>query len=148
MTSEVLMTRSISVRQLGQAVAILSALLAGVSFAGAPTESSELIALSDAWIEAEVGHDSAALERILDDRFLATLSSGKTLDRAAYINWIVKMALDPFKVLNDVVNIYGDTAVVIATTTDRQTKFTWVAIKRNGQWRVISETFSEIAGQK
>lgn len=51
-------------------------------------EQSELISLSDAWITAEVGHDKAALERILDERFLATFaSSGKTVDRSAYIAW-------------------------------------------------------------
>jgi hypothetical protein len=142
------MTRSTSLRQGGGAVAILSAFLAGASLAGAPSEKSELIALSDAWIEAEVGHDSVALERILDERFLATFTSGKTIDRDAYINWIVKEAIDPFKVINEIINIYSDTAVVIATTTDHKIKFTWIAIKTNGRWRVISETFSKIAGQE
>jgi hypothetical protein len=142
------MIRSTSIRQLGRVIAVLSVLVAGASFAAAPGERSTLIALSDAWIDAEVGHDRAALERILDERFLATLSSGKTLDRTAYIDWIAKMTLDPFKVLNEVVNIYGDTAVVISTTTDRETKFTWIAVKRNSRWRVISETFSEVTGQK
>jgi len=142
------MIRSTTIRQLGRVIAILSVFVAGVSLAAAPSERSTLIALSDAWIDAEVGHDRAALERILDDRFLATLASGKTLDRTAYIDWIAKMTLDPFKVLNEVVNIYGDTAVVISTTTDRETKFTWIAVKRNGRWRVISETFSEVTGQK
>jgi hypothetical protein len=142
------MARSTTIRQGGGAVAILSAFLAGASFAGAPREKSELIALSDAWIEAEVGHDRVALERILDERFLATFTSGKTIDRAAYIDWIVKEPIDPFKVSNETINIYRDTAVVIATTTDHQIKFTWIAVKKNGRWRVISETFSKIAGQE
>jgi len=142
------MTRSTTIRQLGRVIAILSVLVAGVAHAAAPSERATLIALSDAWIEAEVGHDRVALERILDERFLATLASGKTLDRTAYIDWIAKMTLDPFKVLNEVVNIYGDTAVVISTTTDHETKFTWIAVKRNSRWRVISETFSEVTGQK
>jgi hypothetical protein len=141
-------TRSTTIRQGGRAVAILIAFLTGASLAGVPSEESELIALSDAWIEAEVGHDSVALERILDERFLATFTSGKTIDRAAYINWIMKEAIDPFKVSNEIINIYGDTAVVIATTTDHQIKFTWIAVKKNGRWRVISETFSKVTEQK
>jgi hypothetical protein len=106
-------------------------------------EQSELIALSDAWIAAEVGHDKAALERILDERFLATFaSSGKTVDRTAYIALIMQMQLDPFTVLNEVVNIHGDTALVIST--EGATKFTWVAVKKGQRWVVISETFSKI----
>lgn len=107
-------------------------------------EQSELISLSDAWIAAEVGHDKAALERILDERFLATFaSSGKTVDRSAYIAWIMQMQIDPFTVVNEVVNIYGNTALVIST--EGATKFTWVAVKSGGQWVVISETFSKIS---
>ena len=106
-------------------------------------EQSELISLSDAWIAAEVGHDKAALERILDERFLATFaSSGKTVDRSAYIEWIMQMQIDPFTAVNEVVNIHGNTALVIST--EGATKFTWVAVKKGGQWVVISETFSKI----
>lgn len=104
---------------------------------------SELISLSDAWIAAEVGHDKAALERILDERFLATFaSSGKTIDRSGYIAWIMESQIDPFTVVNEVVDIHGDTALVIST--EGTTKFTWVAVKKGGQWVVISETFSKI----
>jgi hypothetical protein len=106
-------------------------------------EQLQLIALSDAWIAAEVGHDKAALERILDERFLATFaSSGKTIDRSAYIAWIMQNPIDPFTVTNGVVNLHGDTALVIST--EGTTKFTWVAVKKGGQWVVISETFSQI----
>jgi hypothetical protein len=97
--------------------------LVGAATADWSPEQSELVALSDAWIAAEVGHDKAALERILDERFLATFaSSGKTIDRSAYIAWIMQSQLDPFTVVNEVVNIHGDTALVIST--EGATKFT------------------------
>ena len=106
-------------------------------------EQLEIISLSDAWIAAEVGHDKAALERILDERFLATFaSSGKTIDRPAYIARIMKNQIDPFTVVNEVVNIHRDTVLVIST--EGSTKFTWVAVRKSGQWVVISETFSKI----
>jgi len=107
-------------------------------------EQSELISLSDAWIAAEVGHDKAALERILDERFLSTFaSSGKTVDRSGYIAWILERKIEPFTVVNEVVNIHGDAAVVISTA--GSTKFTWIAVRKSGRWVVISQTFSRIA---
>ena len=57
--------------------------------------TAQLIALDEAWIDAEVRHDQTALERILDDRFLATLPSGATLDRAAFIDRIMKTSIKP-----------------------------------------------------
>jgi len=141
------MTTSRTKHRLGRMVLSLSALLVNTSYAVEPSGRSELIALSDSWIDAEVGHNKAALEQILDDRFLATFSSGKTIDRKAYVDWIMKTDIEPFKVLNEVVDIHGDTALVISTTTDHEIKFTWIAVKRDGRWRVISETFSKITGQ-
>ena len=138
------MTRSSAIRQLFWAALILGGLLARTTYAIGTGEESELIALSNAWIDAEVHHDKAALERLLDERFLATLSSGKTVDRTAFIDTIMNMEIKPFEVLNEVVNVHGDAALVISTTTNRATKFTWVAVKKGGQWRVISETFSKM----
>ena len=131
-------------RQVGRAILIFSALLASTSSADARSKESELAALSNAWIAAEVGHDRAALEQILDTRFQATFTSGKTIDRTAYVDWIMKTEIAPFEVLTERVELHGDTAVVISTTVDQETKFTWIAVRRGGRWRVISETFSKI----
>ncbi|MDE2462579.1 MAG: nuclear transport factor 2 family protein [Alphaproteobacteria bacterium] len=138
------MTRSKTVRRLLGAAAILGGLLAATAYALGPGQESELIALSNAWIDAEVHHDKAALERLLDERFLVTLASGKTIDRTAFVDRIMKTEIKPFEVLNEVVNVHGDAALVISTTKDHTTKFTWIAVKKEGQWRVISETFSKI----
>jgi hypothetical protein len=145
---EVHVTTSRTVRELLRAAIILWGLVAAAVYAIGPSQEAELIALSNAWIDAEVHHDKAALERILDERYLVTISSGETLDRAAFIDRIMSMEMKPFEVLNEVVNIHGDTALVISTTTNHTTKFTWVAVKKEGQWRVISETFSRIAAPK
>lgn len=123
---------------------ILACILAGSAHAEQSDQAPELIALSKAWIDAEVNHDKSTLERLLDDRFLATYSSGKTIDRTAFIDRIMKAEIKPFQVLNEVVNVHGDTALVIDTTTDHTIKFTWIAVKKEGQWRVISETFSRM----
>jgi hypothetical protein len=109
------------------------------------SDEADLMDLDKAWIDAEVNHDKAALERILEDRFLATFASGKTVDRMEFIEGVMKMTISPFEVIHDVIRIHGDTALVIDLASDRSTKYTWIAIKRNGQWRVISETFTRVA---
>ena len=114
------------------------------SACAASTPESELIALNDAWIQAEVHHDKPALERLLDERFLVTFPTGQTLDRAAFIDRIMSKEIKPFEVVNEVVNVHGDAALVISVTPDHINKFTWVAVKKAGQWRVISETFTKV----
>ena len=116
-------------------------------YADGSTETSsetELIALDDAWIVAEVAGDRDALERILHEDFLATFASGRTIDRATFIDLIVDNPPAPFTVTHETIRVHGDTALVIDVSEDEKTKFTWIATKRDGQWRVISETFSMI----
>ena len=105
---------------------------------------TELIALDDAWIDAEVGGDRDALERILHEDFLATFASGRTIDRDTFIDLIVDNPPALFSVTHETIRVHGDTALVIDVSEDGKTKFTWIATKRDGQWRVISETFSRI----
>ena len=105
---------------------------------------TEIIALDDAWIDAEVGGDRDALERILHEDFLATFASGRTIDRETFIDLIVANPPAPFSVTHETIRLHGDTALVIDVSEDGKTKFTWIATKRDGQWRVISETFSRI----
>ncbi len=132
-------------------IAVILVLSAACANADDITESAtelspeaELIALDDAWIDAEVSGDRKSLERILDEQFLATWASGRTIDRAAYIDYILSEKIPPFSVVHDVIRIYGDTALVIDISESGKTKFTWIAVNRDGQWRVISETFSRV----
>jgi len=118
------------------------------AYADQSEQESELTALSDAWIEAEVRRDTSALERLLDERFLATFASGQTIDRAGFIAWIQKSDIKPFQVTNEAIHIHGDTAVVIGVDAGRTVKFTWVAVKRDQRWRVVSETFSRVPAPK
>ena len=136
-----------SVRPLFGAVALCGVLPASAC-ADTPTPESELAALNSAWIEAEVHHDRLALEQLLDERFLVTISSGKTVGRAAFVDLIMGTEVKPFEVVNDAINVHGDTALVISETADHTTKFTWVAVRKERRWQVISETFSRIAAPK
>jgi len=50
----------------------------------------------------------------------------------------------PFSVLHESIRVHGDTASIIDVSEDGKTKFSWIAVRRDGQWRVISETFSRV----
>ena len=104
----------------------------------------EIIALDDAWIEAEVSGDRAALERILHEDFLATYPSGRTVDRATFIDAILGNPPSPFTVRHESIQVFGDTAVIIDVSETGDMKFTWVAIRRDGRWRAIAETFTRV----
>jgi len=130
-------------------IAFLAAVLISPCALSAETTGSdvkaEIIALDNAWIEAEVGQDQAALETILDERFLATFASGRTIDRATFISIVMQSDIEPFEVVHEEIRIHGNTAVVVDTSTDGKTKYTWVAVKKGKSWKVISEVFSKIA---
>ena len=110
-----------------------------------PTVRAEMTALVEAWIDAEVRSDGKALEEILHEDFLSTFASGSTLDRVSYIDFIIGLEISPFEVINESMVQHGDVVVVIDVSEDGGTKFTWIATKQDGQWKVISQTFSRIA---
>ena len=110
-----------------------------------PTVRSELTALVELWIDAEVRSDGKALAEILHKAFLSTFASGTTLGRDAYIDFIIGLDISPFKVINESMVQHGEVVVVIDVSEDGGTKFTWVAAKQDGQWTVISQTFSRVA---
>jgi ketosteroid isomerase-like protein len=117
------------------------------AYADESTETSsetEIIALDEAWIDAEVSGDRIALERILHEDFLATFASGRTIDRTTFIDRVLANKPAPFSVTHESIRVHGDTVLVIDLSADGKTKFTWIAVKRDGQWRVISETFSTV----
>lgn len=110
-----------------------------------PDARAGIIALDDAWIRAEVGRDRAALEAILDEQFLATLSSGKTIDRTEFISTVMNSDIKPFEVIHEEIRVHGNTVVVIDSSTDRKTRYTWVAVRKGESWKVVSEVFSKVS---
>ena len=138
---------------MSKAVAV-SLILASYAVAGladdalesAPVSAAEaeLIALDEAWIDAEVRGDRAALERILHEEFLATYPSGRTVDRATFIDDVLKNDIAPFVVIHESIRVHGDTALIIDVSESGNMKYTWVAVRTSGQWRVISETFTKV----
>lgn len=113
-----------------------------------PDVRVELTSLVETWIDAEVRGDRNALEEILHEDFLTTFASGATLDRSSYIDFIVGLDISPFKVKNESMVQFRDTVVVIDISESGTTKFTWIAVRRDGQWRVIAQTFSKVEASR
>jgi hypothetical protein len=84
-------------RSLRLILGFIAGIFYSAGHAGGLDPASEVIALSDAWIKAEINQDKGTLERVLDEQFLATLTSGRTIDRRAYIEWITSSKIDPLR---------------------------------------------------
>ena len=50
-----------------------------------------------------------------------------------------------FRDVPDVIQIHGDTALLINSSEELDIKVTWVTVKKDGQWRIISMTFTLIS---
>jgi hypothetical protein len=124
--------------------ALLAFALSACSSVSLADDEADLLLLQDVWVAAEIAGDAQTLERIFDERFLSNWASGKTVDRDEYIDVIISADIAPFTVITDEVVVHGDTGLVISRTEDGGTKFTWIAVKRDGVWRVISQTLSSV----
>lgn len=130
-------------------ILILLATLSLTTYAAQSADTSteqqakaELNALNQVWFDARVSHDWDTLEQILDDNFLATFATGKTVDRSAFMDAVKGVGIPQFEVMHDVIEIHGDTALIINFSENRDLKVTWVAVKKAGKWRIISMTFT------
>lgn len=107
------------------------------------TAKEELAAFQDAWVAAEIAGDADALRALMDERMVTVLSSGETLDRESYIDWIVNMDVKPFTAVFDQIDFHGDTAILFSHI-GANTKISWVAIKKDGRWQGVTQTFTKM----
>lgn len=80
-------------------------------------DEKQLLALERQWVDAEVKHDAAFLDRILDDRFIVIDSQGRTQDKAAFVATVLKSAMASQTLSDETVRIFGDTAIIFGTDT-------------------------------
>jgi ketosteroid isomerase-like protein len=116
----------------------------------------EVLAVEQAWVEAEQKRDATALKRLIHDRYVVTFGTGKPRNKAEFIKAFVESKSDPaFQTLSDeAVVVDRDTAVVVGTDTLRGTKngepYTRVAryistyLRRDGRWVALAEHLVEL----
>jgi len=128
------------------------------SAASPSAEEPELIALTDEWANAEIKHDEAMLNRIVDDRFLFIPSSGKAIDgKAAYIEAVRKFTLTSVTVADgSFARVFGETAIVVGVFTPHRAggpdgapqRATITYVKRDGQWKAVAEVLASVPPAK
>ncbi len=146
-------------------VLTLACSLAVASLAGEPRKSADpkqqVLDLEKEWVNAEIKRDSAALRRILDDKFIATFGARQPRDKEAFIKGIISAGVDPteYQTLTDeTVIVDGDTAIVVGTDTLHGTRkgepytinarYTITYIRRHGQWLALAEHLVEAPSPK
>lgn len=115
-------------------------------------DEQDVLKVDSDWAAAEVRRDEAALERVMDNRFIATFGQGKPVDKPTFIKSI--LSEDPRTAVtqelsNRSVIVDGDTAVVVEADTQTSVKnaeknvmfwrFTVTYIKRQGRWIALAE---------
>jgi ketosteroid isomerase-like protein len=123
-------------------------------------EEQALLGLEQVWVRAETERDADTLRRILDDRFVATFSSGQTVDKTEFIALICgsPTTMLSHDLADRRVIVAGDAAVIVDTDTIRGTRngeahrlvarLTTTYVKRDGEWRILAEHLTALPAPK
>ena len=126
---------------------------------GNPSEAKikeELLSLERKWLEAEFALDTAAISPMLDPTFVS-ITGNDTSNKQQELKGIYEnmssmrkdsIFLDSLKLEEPIVNVYGNTAVVIPVfhiyktdkgkPTEKRIRFYDVWVKINGSWKAVS----------
>ena len=82
--------------------------------AGADPEQTKILALENAWNQAEEHKDVKALETLLDSTLVYIDYDGSMMDKRQFITSVKEPALHPEQIVNEsmTAHVYGDSAVV------------------------------------
>jgi ketosteroid isomerase-like protein len=120
------------------------------------TDEQQLIAIEQQWGDAEVNHDEAVLNRILDDNFVMVAQNGQVVGKAAFIGEARKFTFTSMKFVRDRIQANGDTAIVVDSFTihfasgadSAPLRCTVTYVKRQGQWRALAEQIGNLTAPK
>ena len=121
----------------------------------------EVLKLEKVWVDAEIKHDATTLQRILDDKFVASFGAHQPYDKATFIKLTCSGEVDQTEsqtLTDETVIMDRDTAVVLGTDTLHGTKngaaymevarYTVTYIRRHGQWVALAEHLVEVPQAK
>ena len=128
--------------------------------AGSGMESKALVAAltaqADAWDRAIVAKDRRAIEANMADDFRQIDASGGVDTKTSFVDDLVSpdLRLDPYKVEDFDVRLYGDTALLAGRTrmTGRYQgkpfashyRYIDIYVRRDGEWKIVSVQISKI----
>jgi len=113
-------------------------------------EKSKIIALENAWNQAQIHRDGEALNRLVGDNFVYTDWDGTLLNKAQFISDSKDASVETTLVANDDVEVYFYPGVAIVTGAyhakglnkkrpfDHYGRFTDAWIMSGGQWQCVA----------
>ncbi len=113
-------------------------------------DEGQILALENAWNQAELQHDPAALKLILADDFVITEPDGTIQTRQQHFDFMKDKSYHYDLLVSEDfrIKVYGDAGVVTGTyhekakykgkQFDRRGRFTDTWIKSNGSWRCVA----------
>jgi ketosteroid isomerase-like protein len=131
--------------------------VSGLAQAAPPAELvAQLKAQSDAWDQAIVRRDRAAIEANMAEDFRQIDGRGNVETKASFVEGLVSpdLVIDPYTVEDFEVRVYGDTALLSGRTrmTGRYQgqafkshyRYIDIYVKRGGAWKIVSVQISRI----
>ena len=113
-----------------------------------PTDTHDLLAAEDAYVAAEIASDGAALDELLDDRFVLNSSDGTTSTKGELIAAVVGWSMTGQTISERSAVIVGDTGVICGTAELRfaaeggeavsTLRYTSTYVRRGGRWRMLA----------
>jgi ketosteroid isomerase-like protein len=96
-------------------VLILCGIVAAAAQEVVSADESKLIALENAWNQAQLNHDAKALESLVDEKFVYTDTDGTLMDKAQFLDDINDPAYKMTLVANDEIKVhsYPNVAVIL-----------------------------------
>jgi ketosteroid isomerase-like protein len=120
-------------------------------------DESKIIAMENAWNQAQLQHDAKALELMVADGFVDTEADGSVNNKAQFLASIKDPSFEPASMVNEDVrvHIYRDVAVVTGGYRTKGTikgkpyehrgRFTDTWINLGGRWQCVASHSSWIA---
>ena len=117
---------------------------------------AQLRAQADAWDQAILAKDRAAIEANMADDFRQIDGRGDVETKASFVDGLVSpdLVLDPYTVEDFEVRLYGDTALLSGRTRmtgryqgkafNSHYRYIDIYVRRSGVWKIVSVQISRI----
>jgi ketosteroid isomerase-like protein len=124
--------------------------LVAVSFGASDEQSTKLMALENAWNQAQLRHDSHSLKTLVGDAFVYTDTDGTVMNKEQFLADIADTGYHPTLMANEGMKVYpyNNTAIVIGTyhakgtskgkTFEHYGRFTDTWVYQNSMWQCVA----------
>ena len=125
-----------------------------LSIAAMAQDSSKVVAMENAWNQAELNNDASAVQLLLADDFIMTTADGDMYNKSQFVATIRDKSYKPLALQSTdmVVHSFGSTAIITGSyyekgmdqgkTYERRGKFTDTWIYMQGHWQCVASQFS------